>query len=535
MKKLLPAILAILLVFSMSVQSTYAALSFKDVGSEYWAAKMIEKYTEKGIIKGYEDGTFRPDQSVTRGQAAVILARVLELDTENVKAVSYKDVTEKQGAYKAIAAVTNAGIMSGFGDKFEPNKPLTRGQMAVVLTKAFELKGDGKASFKDVPNKSAQYAAIDALFANGVTTGYGDQTFKPSEPTTRVHFIVFLSRILDGSNESTGNPEVAKLLEEVYANEYELDTYAFEGSFDIGLLMPDMGELDAETAAIFDTLKDIKMDMNGVYKKDPMQFEATISLHLKGMINQTFTMPMVMTADKMWLKFPETDLLPLPEEIKGKFIEMDLAALGAEIGQTFDFEQQMELSKEMTSILVEKLGAHFYEEVATDSVTVPAGVEAHKVIKFEITNEDIEKFLDVVINDLLPKFTEMMASPEYQAALGLTEEDAAMLEEGVDMSGFDLQAVVKEISNYLTINKFEEFIVITQDNYIGYDVMNVDLTIGVMGENFGLTMGYDLVKKDMNKPVNFQIGIPSGDQVVPYETLMEMEAQMTEQVTEEEL
>lgn len=535
MKKLIPALLALLLVFSMSVQQTFAALSFKDVGTDFWASKIIQQYAEKGIIKGYSDDTFRPDNSVTRAQAAVMLSRALELDIENVKAVSYKDVDQKHSAYKAIAAVTNKGIMSGYEGKFNPDKPLTRGQMAAVLTNAFDLKGQGKSAFKDVTAKHSSYAAVDALFANGVTTGYGDKTFKPSEPTSRAHFVVFLSRVLDGKQaEVVENPELVALLEEVYANEFDLETYEFEGTFNFGITMPKEMMQDPDMAMIADALKDIKVDMKGAYKKDPLQFEATIDVHVKGQVNQTFSMPMVMTQDKMWIKFPETDLMPLPEEIKGKFIEMDLAAMNAEMGQVIDLETQMNLSKELTSAMIEKLGAQFYEEVPTSSVKAPAGIDVNKVIKFEITNEDLEPFMNIVINDLLPKVLEIMQDPAYQEALGLTEEDAAMMSEGFDTSGIDIPSMIAELSKFLSINKLEELIVITQDNYIGYDVFKLDLTINALGQKYGFKMGYDLEKSKVNEAVNFTYGIPSGADVVPYEKLMELEEAMYEEMYTEE-
>ena len=52
---------------------------FKDVSSEHWAAKVIEELAEKGVVNGYEDGTFRPDEPITRAEAATILSRYKEI------------------------------------------------------------------------------------------------------------------------------------------------------------------------------------------------------------------------------------------------------------------------------------------------------------------------------------------------------------------------------------------------------------------------------------------------------------------------
>ncbi len=124
-----------------------------------------------------------------------MLSKALDLDTKNVTAINYADINKTHPYYNQIAAVTNAGIMSGTKGKFEPNKPLTRGQMATILTTAFDLKGNGTSAFKDVPKDSYAYKAVDALYSNNITSGYADKTFKPSKPTTRVHFIAMLSKV----------------------------------------------------------------------------------------------------------------------------------------------------------------------------------------------------------------------------------------------------------------------------------------------------------------------------------------------------
>src|SRR5690606_9113631 len=117
-----------------------ANTTFKDItpaNSHYEAVKSL---VERGIINGYEDGTFRPNASLTRGQAAKILANALNLDTSS-KELKFKDVTSKLGYIWAINALVNAGIINGYEDNtFKPNAPLTRGQMAKVLVDAFGLE-----------------------------------------------------------------------------------------------------------------------------------------------------------------------------------------------------------------------------------------------------------------------------------------------------------------------------------------------------------------------------------------------------------
>ncbi|KGR90612.1 hypothetical protein CD30_10425 [Ureibacillus massiliensis 4400831 = CIP 108448 = CCUG 49529] len=516
-------LLALLLILALPIQQAHAAGSFKDVAENYWAKDIINEFVEAGIIKGYEDQTFRPNQKVTRGQAAIMLTNALELDTENVSTIQYKDIKADHPYVKEIAAVTNAGIMSGSNNKFEPNKPLTRAQMATILTNAFDLKGNKTSTFKDVKKDYYAYAAIDALYANNITAGYEDKTFKPSVPTTRAHFVAFLSKALDPNEENTG---VVDLLKEVYTNELNLNTYEFEANMDLGLILPEIDEETPEVAAWFEVLKDVQIDITGAYQKDPMQFEADINVSLKGDIQSTFTIPMVMTEEKMWIKLPDSPLLPLPEALKGKFIEFDLIELAELSGQpasTFDMELQTKLNADIINLFVDLLGKDFYKEIDLSTVTVPEGVDASKVIKFELTNETLKPFLDKVVNELLPQLLEVLDNPEYIKALGLTDEDLALAKELFATEEINIDEVASEINKYLKINQLDEIIVISEDNYISYDESTIDITITAEGEAFSFKLSLDQSKSNVNEKIEFSHGIPSGDDVLPFEELIKLE------------
>lgn len=125
-----------------------ANTTFKDITPAISHYEAVKSLVEHGIINGYEDGTFRPNASLTRGQAAKILANALDLDTSS-KELKFKDVTSKSGYIGAINALVNAGIINGYEDNtFKPNAPLTRGQMAKVLVNAFGLEKSTALSHK---------------------------------------------------------------------------------------------------------------------------------------------------------------------------------------------------------------------------------------------------------------------------------------------------------------------------------------------------------------------------------------------------
>ena len=198
-KKLFNAALATAMaagaVVAVAPTATEAATTkFKDVDTNNSHYNTIMNLVERGYIKGYEDQTFKPGQALTRAHAALILANVLGLDTKNVTDPKFKDVPKSHPYYGAIAALANAGYIKGFTDgTYGMNKTLTRGQMAVILTHAFELKaGTTTLPFKDVPNNHEYKDYISALFTNNVTAGTTATTFSPTAAVTRGQFATFV-------------------------------------------------------------------------------------------------------------------------------------------------------------------------------------------------------------------------------------------------------------------------------------------------------------------------------------------------------
>lgn len=156
----------------------------------------INYLTSKGIITGYKDGTFKPNNDISRKNAAVIISRIKDLDLEKITDPNFKDVPKTHPYYKEIAAVANLGIVNGKENGyFDPNGKLTRAQMAKILVNAYNLSGTTDKKFTDVPSQHWAANDINTLTATGVTTGFNDGTYKPENPISRMHFSVFLYRI----------------------------------------------------------------------------------------------------------------------------------------------------------------------------------------------------------------------------------------------------------------------------------------------------------------------------------------------------
>ncbi|GMB09333.1 S-layer homology domain-containing protein [Thermolongibacillus altinsuensis] len=184
-----------------SAVAPVAAASFKDVPADNVHAEDINTLVEKGYIKGYEDGTFKPNNSLTRGEAAIIFARILKDKGVEVPADKnvFPDVpASKTELAEAAAIVKAAGVMTGDEKgNFNPNAKITRQEMAKVLVEAFKLTkpADFTTKVTDLDKASAwarEY--IQILDANGVTK---NTEFMPKQNVTRGQFASFVVRALN--------------------------------------------------------------------------------------------------------------------------------------------------------------------------------------------------------------------------------------------------------------------------------------------------------------------------------------------------
>ncbi|QUG40562.1 choice-of-anchor I family protein [Psychrobacillus sp. INOP01] len=168
----------------------------KNIESNYFYESVIS-LASRGIVKGFGDGTFKPYQSVTRGQMASVIAKTLEMNIENVKNPGFKDVKVTDEYYGPIAALVEAGIIDGYNDKtFKPGKPLTRAQMSKIISLAFKLEEVKLTNtpFTDVKAEHWYADYVQALIANEVTTGTTPTTFEPNAYVTRGQMASFIVR-----------------------------------------------------------------------------------------------------------------------------------------------------------------------------------------------------------------------------------------------------------------------------------------------------------------------------------------------------
>lgn len=152
-------------------------------------------------IIGYEDGTVRPGANITRAEVATIFFRLLTDETRESywsQSSGFTDVASGAWYNNAVSTLTRAGILDGYEDgSFRPNASITRAEFTKIAVSFFKHVGGASANpFSDVPD-SAWYAEfVKAAAELGLIDGYEDGTFRPNAPITRAEACTIVNRTL---------------------------------------------------------------------------------------------------------------------------------------------------------------------------------------------------------------------------------------------------------------------------------------------------------------------------------------------------
>ena len=173
---------------------------FNDVNDNHWAKDAILYIKEKGIIEGKTESLYKPEDSLTRAELSTIICRMLNLNN-NSSSVSYKD-TKGHWAEKYISNISELGIVEGYGNgTFKPNQKVTRAEVAKVISKVLKLKNEQFkiveiTGFKDVLRTHWAYEYIEELTSKNVINGYTDGTYRAESEVTRAEIAKIIYKVI---------------------------------------------------------------------------------------------------------------------------------------------------------------------------------------------------------------------------------------------------------------------------------------------------------------------------------------------------
>lgn len=205
MKKNIIFVLILSLLFSISISVTACAAVvtlFQDMNN-HWAGEVINELVEKGVIGGYPDKTFKPDNPITRAEFSKILR--YSLDLEKVEGNSFEDTINHWAKNDINTLVQNNIIkQEEYKNKYDPDKKINRLEIAKMLVRALDLDEEAisRAGENTGFNDENSIEASDKgyiIIANekGIINGYPDKTFKPNSNATRAEASSMIVRTLN--------------------------------------------------------------------------------------------------------------------------------------------------------------------------------------------------------------------------------------------------------------------------------------------------------------------------------------------------
>ena len=178
-----------------------SADDFKDLEGFDWAKSSIDNLVKAGVLTGSGDGNYNPSNDVTRAEIAKMVSVVFGYESVEMEAT---DVAKDAWYNGFVGALKDKGIMGGYEDgSFRPENAITREEMAKLIASAIgteklaQLVGEATASKFADGDKISDWAgaAVNQLAALGVIKGYEDGSFKPAQVITRAEAAVIIDRV----------------------------------------------------------------------------------------------------------------------------------------------------------------------------------------------------------------------------------------------------------------------------------------------------------------------------------------------------
>lgn len=180
------------------IQSPYTlgVNSFEDLKGNAWYSDSIEYLLNQELIAGYPDKTFRPHERITREEAATIIGRTFHLDGDRRETI-FPDVNAESYSSGFISSGYENSLITGYPDgTFKPKQSIKRGDAALMLYRAFAYPYKKNDVFSDIKEENYYYQAVSTLSTLGITDGYKDGTYRADRDISRAEFSVMLARAL---------------------------------------------------------------------------------------------------------------------------------------------------------------------------------------------------------------------------------------------------------------------------------------------------------------------------------------------------
>lgn len=159
-------------------------------------SKVFDTEHHRAYMIGYDTGLFGPESNITRAEVAQVFYNLL-LEHKNDLSVQFSDVTAQAWYYNAVAELTKSGVIRGYEDgTFRPDQAITRAEFTAIAARFAKISTDRTVDFSDVFGNAWYYDAVRTAVSYGWVTGYEDGTFRPEQSIARGETATIVNRML---------------------------------------------------------------------------------------------------------------------------------------------------------------------------------------------------------------------------------------------------------------------------------------------------------------------------------------------------
>lgn len=260
MRRLMKTI-AVILCLIMAVGNFAFADEAKLISAEtkdyegHWAQTTIQKWIDEGRASGYPDGSYKPDNNVTRAEFVKMVNGIIDFAGKGN--ASYTDVPATEWYYDYIGIAQEIGYISGYpGGQFGPNDYITREQAASILARIqyLDSSATGVDKFSDKSSISSWAAeAVGAASEAGFISGYNDGSFRPSKNLTRAEAVTMLENVMNNAKNHI-----------IYNAGTKIENFVFDGDLVIAETVGE-GDVTLNNVTVNGVLKVLGGGENSLY------------------------------------------------------------------------------------------------------------------------------------------------------------------------------------------------------------------------------------------------------------------------------
>jgi hypothetical protein len=337
----------------------------------------------------------------------------------------------------------------------------------------------------------------------------------------RLAMLALIAVLLIIAGCSSGSTPPKQALQDAMKNMENLNSYSTQMSLGIDNLEIPAGAsqngMDV-TSVVLGMLKGAKLDIKAVYAKEPQRTDMELNLQLSG---TTLTIPMILTAEKLYMKLPALPMLQLPESAAGKFIELDLKALAEQQGAAaaLDTASAQKFAQELGAVVLKHFDEKtYFSNMKAKDANLPEDVKAEQIIRFAIDDSNYKESVETIVNDMLPELLKVMASNEsYLQLIQKSKEDVEKMQTDLDANK---ASMIDFLNQNVKVNELSIIGAINKDKQLTYEAgkVNVEYTDKATGNVSKVNVHFDMKYSDLNKDPKFLYEVPTDP--VKFEDLM---------------